>query len=276
MAVPATAQNSSGKEPDPRFSKESIATSDAQRQRIQQEFAGSHLPYWAGDYYQGDGLGVNVDLTLAPKNGFVATWNGCLGLYDVNYGEVDSADEKIRLRFTYPNNHRGFEGFPEELVPVRWAGRHYLIPSDKMIEFANDVNRGSEPRRAPHGLFLLKRGDEKKAVTGAPALPAAYASYILKQPVRTTIVSVGSSRVAGDETISARHTQVVLNAGRAEGVKEGMEFYVYGSRSGFASAKITKTEEHTSEAELEQDDFPKLPKAPMPAVGWKLSTAFEK
>jgi hypothetical protein len=261
---------------DPKFSKESIARSDAQRERIKQELNGADLPDWAGDYYQGDGLGVNVDLTLAPKNGFVATWKGCLGLYDVNYGKVNSAEGKIRLAFTHANNHRGFEGFPEELMPVRWAERHYLIPGDKMIEFANEVNRGSEPRYVPHGLSLLKRGDEKKPATGAPALPAAYASYVLKQPIRTTIASVGSSRVAGDESFSTRHTQIVLSAGEAEGVKQGMEFYVYAPRTGFDSAKITKTEEHTSKADLEQDEVPKLAKEPSPAVGWKLSTIFEK
>jgi hypothetical protein len=263
---------------DPKFSKESIANSDSQRERIKQELAGHNLPEWAGNYYYGDGEGVNVDLRLAPKSGFVATWNGCLGLYDLNFGNVAWADGKVGLRFTYPNNplHRGFEGFPEELIPVRWAGRHYLIPADQMIEFANEINRGSEPRKSPRGLFLLKRGDEKKPATGAPALPTSYAAYILKKPIRTTVVSVGSSRVVGDESFSDRHTQVVLNAGQAEGVKVGMEFYVYGPGSSFASAKITKTEEHTSQAELEQDEFPNLPKEPAPAVGWKLSTAFER
>jgi hypothetical protein len=258
-----------------KLSREAIAESDARRERIKRELAKGTLADWAGDYYEGDGLGANVSLTLAPANGFVATWHGCLGLYDLNYGEVVWTDQKILLRFTYPNNPDGI-GFPGELIPVRWSARHYLIPANKMIEFANAVNRKSEPRNRAWGTFLLKRGDEKKRVPGVPTLPAEYTSYVLKKPIRTTIASVGSSRVAGDESLSTRHTQIVLHAGQAEGVKEGMEFYVYGSPSDFASAKITKTEEHTSEADLEQDEVPTVSKPPAPAAGWKLSTAFEK
>lgn len=278
LATLALAQEQPIRPSDPKFSKESMANSEAQRERIKQELAGSNLPDWAGSYFYGDGEGVNVDLRLAPRSGVVAAWHGCLGLYDLNYGKVAWSEGKVGLRFTYPNNpqHRGSEGFPEELIPVRWRERHYLIPADQMIEFANAINRGSEPRKAPHGSFLLKRGDEKKAAGGAPALPAAYAAYILKKPIRTTVVSVGESRTVGDQTISARHTEVMLKAGEAEGVKVGMEFYVYGSGGSFASAKITKTQEHSSEADLDQDEFPNLPKDPMPAVGWKLTTALGK
>ncbi len=43
---------------------------------------------WAGEYYAGDGLGVNTFLTIAPKSGFVFEWHGCLGLYDRNYRAV--------------------------------------------------------------------------------------------------------------------------------------------------------------------------------------------
>src|SRR4051812_10255954 len=34
---------------------------------------------WAGSYYLGDGLGMNVKLSLAPSAGVVATWMGCMG-----------------------------------------------------------------------------------------------------------------------------------------------------------------------------------------------------
>ena len=40
----------------------------------------------AGDYYFGDGLGVNCSLTVTAKGKFTFQWNGCLGTYDKNEG----------------------------------------------------------------------------------------------------------------------------------------------------------------------------------------------
>src|SRR5437016_5194826 len=43
---------------------------------------------WAGTYYVGDGLGVNILIELAPKSGVTYTSHGCMGLYDYNHGDV--------------------------------------------------------------------------------------------------------------------------------------------------------------------------------------------
>src|ERR1051325_7519917 len=51
--------------------------------RIKAEIARLRDHEWAGEYYWGDGLGANVSLVVSPKSGFVFTWNGCMGLYDV-------------------------------------------------------------------------------------------------------------------------------------------------------------------------------------------------
>src|SRR4030095_1837931 len=56
--------------------------------RIRAELLNLPKHAWAGDYYRGDGLGVNVSLLIAPEAGFVFTWDGCLGRYDWNYGNV--------------------------------------------------------------------------------------------------------------------------------------------------------------------------------------------
>ena len=79
-----------------KFSAKSKTAMQAKRELIEQELSKLKMHPWAGDYYYGDGLGVNVELTLAPDSGFVFTWNGCLGLYDQNYGDVAEFDRKIR------------------------------------------------------------------------------------------------------------------------------------------------------------------------------------
>jgi hypothetical protein len=65
-------------------------TADALRQQVREEIKSLGHHVWAGEYYFGDGLGVNVSLILAPKFGYVFEWRGCLGLYDRNYGAVTS------------------------------------------------------------------------------------------------------------------------------------------------------------------------------------------
>jgi len=58
------------------------------------------------------------------------------------------------------------------MVLVPWSQRHYLIPADDVLGFANQINAEREPRETPHGSFLLRRGDEKKAAPGQPTLPS--------------------------------------------------------------------------------------------------------
>jgi hypothetical protein len=111
---------------------------------------------WAGHYYYGDGLGVNVELSLAPKSGFAFTWNGCLGLYDMNYGDVVESSGKIRLVPKLPNEHKPFEGISQEFLPIVWGDRHYLIAAEEVVKFANAVNAGFEPREGAWGTFLLR------------------------------------------------------------------------------------------------------------------------
>jgi hypothetical protein len=92
-----------------KFSKGSKAALETKKGLIDQELHALAAHPWAGRYYYGDGLGVNVALSLAPKSGFAFTWNGCLGLYDLNYGDVVEVDGRIRLVFKYPNDQKGFQ-----------------------------------------------------------------------------------------------------------------------------------------------------------------------
>jgi hypothetical protein len=39
-----------------------------------------------GEYYSGDGLGVNWTVSLTEEGRFEFAWHGCLGLYDSNEG----------------------------------------------------------------------------------------------------------------------------------------------------------------------------------------------
>lgn len=219
---------------------------------------GSHE--WAGEYYYGDGLGVNVSLALAPKSGYVFEWHGCMGLYGRNYGPIYRKNGRLRLKFMLPNNRKKFGNIAEELIPVAWGSREYLISPDEMVRFCNDVNGGGEPRTGMHGLHLLRRGDEEKPVSGLPSLPDEFKHYLLMSPIEAEIIRVGEPASSG--------TAIVLNRGTKHGFFPGMELHVIEPGDHLSSVKITAVEEDQSKAVVERffEDEPK------PRLGWKLST----
>jgi len=224
---------------------------------------------WAGEYYAGDGLGVNTTLSIAPKSGFVFEWHGCLGLYDRNYGAVVWTNDHLRLSFTFENKQKGFQGLAPELIPVRWGDRRYLIPADDVAGFCNRVNDASEPRDDVHGLFLLRKGDEKKPVSGSPTVPKAFERYLLSKPIAAEIISVGAytTRPSAVEW-NFKDTLVILNAGTVKGLRPGMELLVTEPANVVESVRIVKVEENQSEAIMTQAGEDE----PGPKVGWHVST----
>ncbi len=105
-----------------------------------------------------------------------------------------------------------WERLSTEYLPVRWGGRLYLVPTENrgVLEFCNQVNLGYEPRRAAPGWPYLREGDERIRVTGLPALPKEWRSYLLHSPIGGDVVQVVDAKT------------VVLNVGRERGIKPGM------------------------------------------------------
>ncbi len=121
---------------------------------------------WAGEYYTGDGLGVNVTLLVAPS-GYAYEWRGCLGVYAERSGTLAVRDEVLELD-GLPGADRAPPGLASQLRVVRWAPRTYLLTPEQfdLLE-ADDL----EPRPVPWGCFLQRRGDEARRAAGEPDLP---------------------------------------------------------------------------------------------------------
>ena len=129
---------------------------------------------WAGTYYAGDGLGYNLYLSVAPRNGFVYEVCGCTGRYDQNLGRVEtSARERLSLRAEMPPMSESTRAVADEYLFVRWGERRYLIKPSELDDFRKAVARGDEPRRRVHGRFLLAMNDHAKPVTGEPQIGGA-------------------------------------------------------------------------------------------------------
>lgn len=145
---------------------------------------------WAGEYFRGDGLGMNVRMLLSPVSGIAATWHGCLGLYGANLGHVlPQADGHLLFDFDRENRQR-FGGFPDRVIPVRWGARRYLLEPSELAEFVAAIHRGMEPRAQIHGMFLLAKDDERKPVEGLPDLPAEYRERIRSRALTAQVLRV--------------------------------------------------------------------------------------
>lgn len=145
---------------------------------------------WAGEYYRGDGLGMNVRMLLSPMSGIAATWHGCLGLYGANLGHVlPQADGHLQFDFERGNQQR-FGGFPDRVIPVRWGARRYLLEPSELAEFVSAIHRGMEPRAQIHGMFLLAKDDERKPVEGLPDLPSEYRERIRSHALVAQVLRV--------------------------------------------------------------------------------------
>lgn len=252
-----------------KYSKRAERSAEQRAQIIKAEISSLGTHAWAGEYFEGDGLGENVSFMLAPESGYLFEWHGCLGLYDRNYGEVSDKDGTITLTFTLPNEREGFEGIADAFIPVSWGQRKYLIPTDDIAGFCNDVNAGIEPRKSPFGHYLLRREDETKEATGNPVLPEKYRAYLLPIPIEAIITSVGPPVTRpGTSDMKTVDMEVSVDKGLNAGVLAGMEFHVVHPDGVVEWITVTSVDAQTSQGVMTQfgkDD-------PVPAVGWRIST----
>lgn len=269
VAEPAKSSPTFEGDVDEKLSDDANAQAASLRSQISTELEGLPKHAWAGSYYQGDGLGENVSFILAPKNGYVFEWHGCMGLYDRNYGNVTVNQESLKLSFTYPNVRQGFQGIADEFLSVSWGDRTYLIPKNDVIGFCNDVNSGDEPRQRAHGRFLLRDGDESIAVTGTPELPAKYNAYLLKHPIEAQIVEIGAKTTRPSVCEwNFIDTEIVLNVGINGGILPGMELHVVDPDDVVQTIEIrTVAKSQCTGVMTQMDDEDEQIQ-----VGWKLST----
>jgi hypothetical protein len=229
------------------FSQESQRKLQKRETVIQNEIDELKSHPWAGRYQYG-GPTSSFRLTIAPESGFAFSSGGCMGIYGLNYGTVQATDGVLKLVPQEKNRRGDFWGISTDLLLIPWGERHYLIPAPQILEFINAINSGFEPRKTVSGFFFLKWGDEYKPVAGKPKLPSEYADYLLENPIQARITSHRETRVEGN----AVHSSVVLDVGKAQGVRVGMQFYFQNSLRYYPPAVITVVNDSNSVAELVQ------------------------
>ena len=184
---------------------------------------------WAGTYYTGDGLGMNVTIKLAPKAGVAYTWHGCMGLYDANHGDiVEPFNDGVVVRMAINTQASIYSFMSEKLYFVRWGERRYLVPEAKMLQLINNYNEGGYARREMYSIPL--RFEEQVERThrteppGRPQLPPEYARLIIEKPLRLKISKV-TSQPPREVTPGVEVTKCAIEfeGGQDQGVFIGME-----------------------------------------------------
>lgn len=122
-------------------------------------------------------------------------------------------------------------------VPVKWGGRHLLVPEKQLAAFADYAaglgrfNRGHEESTHIWVDFFHKLEDSAPAgEPGLPVMPPGYERFV-KKPIEAEVTAVGKSVVRKDRTskdYDDLFIPVKINAGRAHGVRAGMSLHTLG------------------------------------------------
>lgn len=174
-------------------------------------------PAIVGEYYLGDGLGVNWSLTLMPEGRFSFTWAGCLG----EYGHAEGSwTETAGTVFLTPSKMNDVaDRLPLEYDVIRWGVRLYLVPPVDLAKFCAYVNQGWEPRDTEHGLFFINTATLHKKAVGRPLLPRQFDEFLMNTPIRGRITTVSGQRGT-------------LSSVEAHRLRVGMLVFIQGQSSG--------------------------------------------
>ena len=225
----------------------------------------SNLPTdeWAGGYRSFDGPTISTHLAWSPASGFMVWWENCSRpwLARVNYGSAVFTNGSLKLTPELSENSPSSYPIASEFIPVKWGEQHFLIPSDKLINFAYAVNSTSVEEVES---FLMKIDDYEKDRKGLPNVPQAYRKYLGMKPITATISGFGPKE-------ERWYPKVILNVGRAEGVVREMKFYLSRPRNIYMRLEVTDVQEHKSEAFVMMATFTDNREADVkPKVGWKV------
>lgn len=161
-----------------------------------------------GEYYLGDGLGVNCSLTLVEGR-FNFKWTGCLGVYDSNTGTWVLQGDIVLLKPEKPNKCEGFKGMNLRFIPVKWGQRHYLIDENEMPGFCAAIRRMQLPHMRGQDYVKLD-GGKLPPGGGDLAIPERYRKYYESGAITGVVASVKADGL------------VVLNVGTQQTVRPGL------------------------------------------------------
>jgi hypothetical protein len=125
-------------------------------------------------------------------------------------GTFEVVDGRIHLRATNRESAKSRRDLKNDLVPVSWGDRLYLVAASERLKFCNEINRGDAPSFVPSRPPSVAEMGKQAPRPGLPTLPREWNNLWLAKPI------VG--KVA--EVITGPYARV--NLGARDGVRAGM------------------------------------------------------
>ena len=144
---------------------------------------GPDLAELAGDYIYGNGF-IHQRLEVRLPGRYHFQWRNDVHTNDLHEddqnesrGQCSIVDGVLRLVPEGPFSSDLRQLMRNDFVPVRWAGRRYLVPEKERLIFCSVVNRGGEPKYMRSGPFSLdgligenpRRASRKSPKNGPPS-----------------------------------------------------------------------------------------------------------
>lgn len=229
------AQNNRHDEP---ISEELYGILEKRKEFIQQEVS-TNKNEWSGTYTQGD---HHPTVFMWSANRGFLTWGSHHTFFPsrINFGKAEFLNNRLTIKPEISKEHLNFQYIPTELSAIKWDEQHFLIPSDRLINFAYAVHSGADSRIVE---YFTKSEDYQKSRKGLPNLPKEFGKVLTMKAIKSRITAV---KITDDRIFDA---EITLNLGRADKLIEGMIFYHVKS-SGSISIVITDLQEKSSKAEV--------------------------
>lgn len=204
-------------------------------------------------------------LSWHPNVGFVVRWSTCSHGWreSANYGAATLKNGTLTLSPELTGTDGSVYQIARTLVPVLWGQQHYLVWSDRLINFCYAVKNSNNAPEVE--AFFLKDVDRDKRREHLPNVPAEYRKYLFGEPIIATISEVKPQTPPWIKELN-------LNVGIADGVVPEMKFWAFAPRNVYMLVEILDAAEHSSRAYVITSGYRHSDKNVTPKVGWKLTS----
>jgi hypothetical protein len=210
---------------------------------------------WAAAYGSSNGMGIDT-VALAPRGGAAFGSPGCLGLMNLNHGEIQkSGADWVQVAwkidpaldtFDYLGKRQPRLG--SKLLVIPWDKEHYLVPEGRLMEFVNAVNArdkilvSSFWRRGPVQLIGIP-----ELPGGQPELPEPLRSCLLTAAVTCRCTSAHDSPEPHSSAVQHLWRSAEIDAGALQKLHVGM--CLYGGSKELAG-EVVEVSEHSATVEF--------------------------
>jgi hypothetical protein len=161
-----------------------------------------------GEYYLGNGRGMNLRLSILPDGRYSFVSSGCTGLHHRESGYVQEAKGQYLLSPSGPIE----PGVERSLVPIGWGQRRYLIPPADMQRFRDAIVEGQEPRDDVRGRFYVRL--PVLPADGLPNSPRGLANDLCENLLLGRVLEVSAVGLA-------KIGRARVDLGAAQGIRDG-------------------------------------------------------